>query len=112
MEVAALDLETELAVVTAERDALRCAIDAAHESYAAMNEQLRLVVRGVELLGGRVEPRPLALSYGEAAEALGVSVEHFKRHVLPRVRVVPIGRRVVVRVVDLEAFLERQVTRV
>ena len=64
--------------------------------------------------GGRVSAPPLvapfprvalprlALSIAEAAEAIGVSESHFKRHVLPRVRTTLIGRRRVVSVRELE----------
>jgi excisionase family DNA binding protein len=47
----------------------------------------------------------LSLSYDEAAEALGVSRDHFDRHVLPHVKVAPVGRRRLVLVRDLERFL-------
>lgn len=57
--------------------------------------------------GGPRVPR-LALSRREAAEALGVSEDHFLRHVLPRVRTVPLGRRVLVPVRELEEFLARE----
>lgn len=50
----------------------------------------------------------LALSIEEAAAALGISRDHFDRHVLPRVRVSPIGRRKLVAVSELERYLERQ----
>lgn len=52
----------------------------------------------------------LALSYGEAAEALGVSLDHLKRHVLPHVRVAASGGRRLVPVRELEAYLDRQLT--
>lgn len=50
----------------------------------------------------------LALSKPEAAEALGVSVDHFERHILGHVRTVPAGRRVLVPVAELLAYLDRQ----
>ena len=52
--------------------------------------------------------RRLALSVDEAARAIGVSRDHFDRHVLPRIRVAHVGRRKLVPVVELERFLERQ----
>lgn len=48
----------------------------------------------------------LALSYSEAAGALGVSEKHFKRHVLPRLRVTVSGGRRLVAVKELERYLE------
>lgn len=56
---------------------------------------------------GASAPR-LALSVNEAAEALGISRDHFERHVLPRVRVTPIGRRRLVAVRELERYLDAQ----
>jgi len=50
----------------------------------------------------------LALSIDEAAAALGISRDHFDRHVLPRVKVVPIGRRRLVPVRELERYLNAQ----
>jgi excisionase family DNA binding protein len=57
-----------------------------------------------------LEPVPrLALRPQEAAEALGVSRDTFDALVADgRVRVVRIGRRVVVPVRELERFLERE----
>lgn len=52
--------------------------------------------------------RRLALSVEEAAEALGISRDSFDRHVLPRVKVVAIGRRRLVPVRELERYLEAQ----
>lgn len=46
-----------------------------------------------------------ALSREEAAERLGVSLNTFERHVLPRLRTVRVGRRVLVPVAALERFL-------
>lgn len=56
---------------------------------------------------GAIVPR-LALSSDEAAQALGISRDHFDRHVLPRIKVAVIGRRKVVDVRELERFLDRQ----
>jgi hypothetical protein len=46
----------------------------------------------------------LALSYEEAAEALGYSLPHFKRHCLPELPRVYSGARVTIRVASLEAW--------
>lgn len=48
----------------------------------------------------------LALSRDEAAEALGISRDHFDRHVLPNLKTAAIGRRVVVSVRELERYLD------
>ena len=64
--------------------------------------------------GGSVTPRPpeghsspkLALSKAEAAAALGVSVDFFEVHVMPELRVVRRGRRVLVAVREIERWLE------
>jgi hypothetical protein len=55
--------------------------------------------------GGRASPPRLALSLDEAAQALGISRDHFERHVLPRVKVTPIGRRKLIAVRELERYL-------
>ncbi len=47
----------------------------------------------------------LALSINEAAEALGVSEAHFKRHVLPVVHVTMSGRRRLISIHELERYL-------
>jgi hypothetical protein len=60
---------------------------------------------------GKTIPR-LALSYDEAAEAIGVSRDHFDRHVLPRLRIVPLGRRRLVTISELERFLDSQASRI
>lgn len=49
----------------------------------------------------------LALSKTEAAQALGVSVDHLERYVLNEVRVVYSGRRRLIPVRELERWLEK-----
>ena len=53
----------------------------------------------------------LALSKAEAAEALGVSVDFFEEHIQPDLKVVYRGRRRLIPVRELEAWLERSATR-
>lgn len=48
----------------------------------------------------------LALSKAEAADALGVSVDFFEAHVMPTLRVVRKGRRVLVAVREIERWLD------
>jgi hypothetical protein len=50
----------------------------------------------------------LLLSKAEAAELLSISVDSFERIVMPEVRIVRIGRRVLFAVGDLERYVERQ----
>jgi hypothetical protein len=54
------------------------------------------------------ERRPLLVSKLQAAELLSISVDSFERLVMPEVRVVRIGRRVLFAVGDLERYVERQ----
>ena len=54
----------------------------------------------------------LTVSKAEAAAILGVSVDLFEQHVLPEIRVVRLGRRVLVPLVELERFVERNAIRV
>jgi excisionase family DNA binding protein len=50
----------------------------------------------------------LALSPGEAAEALGVSRDFFDQHISPKLRIVRRGRRKLVAVRELERWLSEQ----
>ncbi len=56
------------------------------------------------------QPR-LALKPEEAAEAIGVSRDYFDEHVLPELKVVRRGRRVLVATAELEAWLARSAER-
>ena len=53
----------------------------------------------------RPVPR-VALTLDEAAEALGVSRDHLERHILCDLRVIRVGRRLLVRVSELERWAE------
>lgn len=55
---------------------------------------------------GASVPR-LALSLDEAAEAIGLSRDVFDERVRPHLRVVPVGRRVLVPIRALDDFLEK-----
>jgi excisionase family DNA binding protein len=54
----------------------------------------------------------LAFTVEEAAAELGISRDLFDREVLPELRVVRLGRRIVVPASELERFLERNAARV
>jgi excisionase family DNA binding protein len=49
----------------------------------------------------------VALTIDEAALALGMSRDHLERHVLPDLRVIRVGRRLLVRVAELERWAQR-----
>jgi hypothetical protein len=53
----------------------------------------------------------LALSMTEAAQALGVSPDFFAEHIAPELRIVRRGRRKIVAVRELEAWLEANASR-
>lgn len=53
-----------------------------------------------------VETPKLALSKAEAAASLGVSVDFFEAHVMPELRVVRRGRRLLVAVREIERWLD------
>jgi excisionase family DNA binding protein len=53
----------------------------------------------------------LALSPDEAAAGLGVSRDYFDEHVLPELRVVRRGRRILIPRVELERWLDRNAVR-
>jgi hypothetical protein len=48
----------------------------------------------------------VTLTKREAAQAVGVSLDHFERHVLPDLRVIRCGRRVLVRPAELRRWAE------
>ena len=54
----------------------------------------------------------LTVSKAEAAQMLGLSVDMFELHVGPEIRVVRVGRRVLVPVVELERWVERRAVRI
>jgi excisionase family DNA binding protein len=56
--------------------------------------------------GSRNVPR-LALSIGEAAEALSVSRDFFDRHIRHELRLIRRGRKILVAVRELERWLEQ-----
>ena len=49
----------------------------------------------------------LALTKAEAADALGVSVDHFERHVQPELRVIRSGRKVLVPCTELSRWADQ-----
>jgi hypothetical protein len=62
-------------------------------------------------LRARAREARLALTKAEASASLSMSVDSFERYVLPAVRVVRRGRLVLVPVVELERWLERESER-
>jgi excisionase family DNA binding protein len=54
----------------------------------------------------------LALSIEEACQALGVGWDYWREHVAPEVRIVRLGRRKLVPVTELQAWLEAHAERV
>lgn len=56
-------------------------------------------------------PVRVALTLDEAAASIGVSRDSFERHVLGELRVVRVGRRVVVPLRELERWTERSASR-
>ncbi len=58
-----------------------------------------------------VDPEPLTLTETRAADRLGVSAGFFKKHVLPEIRVIRRGTRVLVPQAELERWIERNAAR-
>ena len=54
----------------------------------------------------KVETPRLALSRPEAADALGMSLDSFERHVQPQLRLVRYGRMRLIPIRELERWLE------
>src|SRR5690242_4490621 len=89
-------------------------------ALAVPPELVEAIARRVaELLPDRTADAPdlaaetgrLALSKAEAAEAIGVSVDHLERHVLPELRVVRSGRLRLIPVAELARWLDEQAAR-
>jgi hypothetical protein len=62
-----------------------------------------------------VETRPitrLALSRAEAAAALGVSIDHFERHIQPHLHIVYAGKRRLIPTKELERYLAEHATNI
>jgi hypothetical protein len=57
---------------------------------------------------GKAYVDPLALRIGDAAEALGISVESFERYVESKVKILRLGKMKLVAVAELERFLEEE----
>lgn len=62
--------------------------------------------------GGRVCGARLALSPDEAAEMLGVSRDYLDEHILPDLRAVRRGRRILIPLSELERWLDRNAERI
>ena len=81
------------------------------------SKQLRLEVspiRRPEQPRPRRNPTPptklgprLALSPVESASALGVSRDYFDEHILPELRIIRRGRRILIPLTELERWLDR-----
>jgi excisionase family DNA binding protein len=54
------------------------------------------------------KPQPLALSIEDAARVLSVSRDSFERHVMNELRLVRVGRRLLVPVRELDRWLEHR----
>jgi hypothetical protein len=54
---------------------------------------------------------PLAVSFEEAATMIGVSKDHFERHVAPDLKVIRSGRRKLVAVDELKRWVAENQTR-
>jgi len=76
-----------------------------------------------DAVAGRLESAPapaaemqadrsrLALSIAEAADSLGMSADHFRRHVLPDLRVVRTGRLRLIPLAEVDGWLEGNAAR-
>jgi hypothetical protein len=99
------------------------ALDRTHPDYADLIEAddiERWIADGAPSPSGEVPAAPatveippvaLCLSRDEAAAALRISTDTFERHVLPNLRVAQVGRRQLVPVRELEAWLSSKAAR-
>jgi excisionase family DNA binding protein len=69
--------------------------------------QARGIGRVIRIASGSSLPR-VTLTKAEAADALGISLDHLERHVLPDLRVIRSGRRVLIRLGELERWAQQQ----
>lgn len=88
------------------KQAYRFIAPRASESPGHNRIGVRDEVVGMSQGSNRAAPVRTALTKAEAAQALGVSVRAFERHVLPEVRTVRQGRRRVIPVAELEQWIE------
>jgi excisionase family DNA binding protein len=59
----------------------------------------------------RLDPQRIALRRTEAAKALGLSLDSFERHIQDDLRLIRVGRTVLVPVVELERWAEKNAAR-
>jgi hypothetical protein len=77
----------------------------------------RVAALVAERWGAAAEAAPIAeagrltLSKAEAAEALGISVDHLQRHVLPELRIVRSSRLRLIPVAELERWIDENAAR-
>lgn len=63
-------------------------------------------------MSGELAPIPrLALTREEAAAALGMSLDSFERHIQPTLRLVRLGRMVLVPVREIDRWLDENAAR-
>ena len=55
----------------------------------------------------RESVKRVTLTVDEACASLGVSRDHFERHIVDELRVIRVGRRLLVRIAELERWAER-----
>jgi excisionase family DNA binding protein len=69
------------------------------------------VLAGMATAAPTTAPGRITLTKAEAAEALGVSVDHLERHVLAEVKVIRSGRLRLIPVAELDAWIARNAAR-
>lgn len=75
-----------------------------------MRDQARKACDHLDLRSPHDVPR-LALTKAEAAQSLGVSVDYLEGHLMPELRLVRRGRRVLISVRELERWLDNAAAR-
>jgi excisionase family DNA binding protein len=79
---------------------------------ATCHDETRSALPGGSLMPpvGRSKPKAprVALTIDEACESLGISRDHFERHVMRQLRIIQSGRRRLVPVTELERWADRQ----
>ena len=80
-------------------------------SAPATDEEWRRDAQHVAKAALAVAPPPLLVTRQQAAGMLGVSLRHLQRHVQPEIRLVRSGSRRLVRVSDLERWIQAHTDR-
>lgn len=110
---AALSSESLAVSPNAKRPNLALGLTVPAELVDALADAVAARLRPVPATGAEThaDRSRLALSIAEAADSLGMSADHFRRHVLPDLRIVRSGRLRLVPLAELDGWIEGNAAR-